>query len=63
MTIYRLEDAEEIGESLGLLALKFKRYTSKQKCISISCICFLYITLLFCILFANETPTNLRLSV
>ena len=64
MTFHKLKDAEEVGESLGLLALKFKRYTPEQKCISLSCICFLCILPYYFIYHSlTKTPTNLRLSV
>ena len=64
MTFYKLEEAEEIGNSLGLLALKFMKYTPEQKCITLSCICFLCILPYYFIYYSlTRTPTNLRLSL
>lgn len=64
MTFHKLKDAEEVGESIVLLALKFKRYTPEQKCITLSCICFLcMLPYYFIFYFLTRTPTNLRLSV
>ena len=64
MTFRTLKDAEDAGETLGLLALNFKRYTFQQKCFTISCICFICVSSYYFVYHSlNRTPTNLRLDL
>ena len=60
--LYSVTDAEEIGQTVGLLLLKFKECAPEQKCIFFSCNCFLFLLFYYFIYSLTTTPTNLRLT-
>ena len=53
---------EEVGETIGKLALRFKKYTPEQKCITLTLIFFISLLPYYFIYYSLiKTPTNLRL--
>ena len=63
MSRMRKDEYEEVGETLGKLALEFKKYTPQQKCITVAAIFFISALPYYFIYHSlTRTPTNLRLT-
>lgn len=62
MSRMSIREYEEVGETLGKLALQFKKYTPEQKCITLTLIFFISLLPYYFIYYSlTRTPTNLRL--